>query len=56
MNSDISEFVTELEDKIDLLMNIDHKPDFMNEYDRGYTDAATAIKNTLRTVAKKYTP
>lgn len=56
MNADISEFVAEIEEKIDLLVGIDNKVGYEGEYERGYTDAAVAIKNTLNTIAKKYTP
>ena len=54
MSADITSFVEELEDKIDLLVNIDNKVDFTSEYDTGYKDAAVAIKNTVRTIAKKF--
>lgn len=53
-NDDIlKKYVAELDEKIDLLMNIDNKVNYNLDYESGYVDASIAIKNTAYTLANK---
>lgn len=49
-----AECFEEIEKQISLLADINTNFDYTSEYDRGYKDACTAIKNTVRTIAKKF--
>lgn len=52
----LNEFIKRLDEKIDILVNIDNKVDYNSDYDSGYKDAALAIRNTAHTLAKKFSP
>lgn len=52
--NDIDEFINALDSNIDLLVNINCKVDYSEDYEQGYSDSAHAIKNTAHTLAKKF--
>lgn len=48
-------FVEELDSDIDMLVGINNKVDYNENYDNGYNDAAVAIRNTVHTLYHKMT-
>lgn len=48
-------FVEKLDSNIDMLVGINNKVDYNENYDNGYNDAAVAIRNTVHTLFNKMT-